>query len=296
MKLIWLEDLLAVSQCGTLLRAAQQRHVTHPAFGRRIKALEDWAGTALIDRSTYPLKLTAEGEQLLGVAQDVGASLSELRGRFREKTTLSRTSVRIATGRTLGRTQLPALLAAHAGLLGKHSVHIKTGSVHDAAQLLEAGDADLLLTYAHPDFPITLDPALFEHRTVGHERLLPVCAADRKGRPLHAITPSKRFALLAFNQSLILGRIVESHLRIDQLKLKAQTVVEADFAETLHECARLGLGVAWLPEILVRREIESGALAIAAKIAPIQIVVRIYRSRAPNRNALANALFEATII
>jgi DNA-binding transcriptional LysR family regulator len=30
----WLEDLIALSHTGSLTRAAEQRHVTHPAFGR----------------------------------------------------------------------------------------------------------------------------------------------------------------------------------------------------------------------------------------------------------------------
>ena len=47
MQLKWLEDLVALAQTRSFSRAAELRHVTHPAFGRRIKALEDWAGAAL---------------------------------------------------------------------------------------------------------------------------------------------------------------------------------------------------------------------------------------------------------
>ncbi|WP_241119334.1 helix-turn-helix domain-containing protein, partial [Achromobacter xylosoxidans] len=34
-----LEDLIALAQSGSFVRAAEARHVTHPAFGRRIRAL-----------------------------------------------------------------------------------------------------------------------------------------------------------------------------------------------------------------------------------------------------------------
>ena len=44
MDIKWLEDLIALGQTGSLSRAAALRHVTQPAFGRRIRAFEDWAG------------------------------------------------------------------------------------------------------------------------------------------------------------------------------------------------------------------------------------------------------------
>ena len=40
MQLKWFEDFLALAQTRSFSRAAELRHVTHPAFGRRIKALE----------------------------------------------------------------------------------------------------------------------------------------------------------------------------------------------------------------------------------------------------------------
>ena len=45
----WLEDFLLLAQERSFTRAAELRHVTHPAFGRRIRALEAWAGTPLIE-------------------------------------------------------------------------------------------------------------------------------------------------------------------------------------------------------------------------------------------------------
>lgn len=44
MQLKWLEDLAALAQARSFTRAAELCHVTLPAFGRRIKAREAWAG------------------------------------------------------------------------------------------------------------------------------------------------------------------------------------------------------------------------------------------------------------
>ena len=55
----WREDFLSVARTGNFSKSAAERHVTQSAFSRRIKALEQWVGVALIDRSSYPTRLTA---------------------------------------------------------------------------------------------------------------------------------------------------------------------------------------------------------------------------------------------
>ncbi len=44
MDLNWLEDYLALAETLSFSRGAARRHVTQPAFSRRIRALEDWVG------------------------------------------------------------------------------------------------------------------------------------------------------------------------------------------------------------------------------------------------------------
>ena len=60
----WLEDFVSLAETRSFSRSAQLRHVTQPAFSRRIQALEAWAGIDLVDRSSYPTRLTKAGETL----------------------------------------------------------------------------------------------------------------------------------------------------------------------------------------------------------------------------------------
>jgi len=53
--------------------------VTHPAFGRRIRALEAWAGAPLIDRDAASLRFTAQGEVVLEAARETVAALAVAR-------------------------------------------------------------------------------------------------------------------------------------------------------------------------------------------------------------------------
>ena len=58
----WLEDFISLAETRSFSRSATLRHVTQPAFSRRIQALEAWAGIDLVDRSSYPTRLTPAGE------------------------------------------------------------------------------------------------------------------------------------------------------------------------------------------------------------------------------------------
>ncbi len=60
----WLEDFVSLAETWSFSRSARLRHITQPAFSRRIQALERWAGVPLIDRHSYPTRLTPAGQQL----------------------------------------------------------------------------------------------------------------------------------------------------------------------------------------------------------------------------------------
>lgn len=63
MELTWFEDYLALAETLNFSRAAEARHVTQPAFSRRIRALEAWIGADLFTRSTHGVALTPAGER-----------------------------------------------------------------------------------------------------------------------------------------------------------------------------------------------------------------------------------------
>ncbi len=64
-----LEDFLSLASSKNFSRSAEERFITQPAFSRRIKALEAWAGTSLIDRDSYPIELTPAGIAFRAIAE-----------------------------------------------------------------------------------------------------------------------------------------------------------------------------------------------------------------------------------
>lgn len=81
----WLEDFVSLAETRSFSRSAQLRHVTQPAFSRRIQSLEAWAGTDLVDRSAYPTQLTPAGQILYAKALDFLQALQSVRAALREQ-------------------------------------------------------------------------------------------------------------------------------------------------------------------------------------------------------------------
>ena len=73
------------------------------------------------------------------------------------------------------------------------------------------GDCDLLIGYHHPQLPIALDPNHFPYLTLGVERIVPVSAVGKDGKPLFEL-PGKSgrpLPLLAYSSGAFLGNVVE---------------------------------------------------------------------------------------
>ncbi|WP_051303588.1 LysR family transcriptional regulator [Psychromonas aquimarina] len=67
----WLQDFLMLAELRNFSRAAEARHITQPAFGRPIRALENSVGQILINRSKNPVCLTPTGRQFRTVARNI---------------------------------------------------------------------------------------------------------------------------------------------------------------------------------------------------------------------------------
>jgi LysR family transcriptional regulator, hypochlorite-specific transcription factor HypT len=281
--LSWLGDFVALAESKSFLRAAALRNVTPPAFGRRIRALESWFGTTLVNRADHPLTLTEEGEAVLEVARSMVRDLSELRERVTEKERVgSRGLIRIATGRTIARTRLPAWLGEAGDLLAQLDLRVMTGSMHDAAVSLLRGDADFLVTYFHPRLLLGIDPSTTEYCVVGDELLAPVSVAV-DGAPRYRLPGTKANPVphVKFRQTLALARIENEARRHHPRVAHLASAIEVDSPETALEFCLAGMGMAWLPLSLVRPTLESRRLVLAApEETAFPFEIRAYRLKA----------------
>jgi DNA-binding transcriptional LysR family regulator len=300
----WLEDFVALAETRNFSRAAVSRHVTQPAFSRRIQALEAWTGIALVDRSVYPTRLTPAGEAFHGQALEMLAALQATRNLLRAHQGAGQDTIEFAVPHTLAFTFLPQWLHELKPRFGALKARVHATNVHDAVIRLTEGHCDLLIAYHHPSQPLQLSAERHEWLALGSETLAPFSAPGPGGGPLHRLDPAggarpapPSVPFLAYAPGAYMARLVEGLVKTASAALPLVAVYETDIAEGLKAMALEGHGCAFLPASSVRREVASGRLVRAAPPGRFELSmdVRIVRERplaARAAKPLATSLWE----
>jgi DNA-binding transcriptional LysR family regulator len=251
----WLEDFVSLAETRSFSRSATLRHVTQPAFSRRIQALEAWAGTDLVDRSSYPTRLTPAGETLYSQSLEMLQGLQSTRAMLRGHNSAAHDVIEFAVPHSLAFTFFPAWVSSLREKFGPIKSRLIALNVHDAVLRLVEGSCDLLIAYYHDSFRLP----------------------GRAGQPL---------PYLGYAPGAYLGRMVDLILKQSSTAIHLDRVYETDMAEGLKAMALEGHGVAFLPSSTVKKELRARRLVPAApqrstgaSAWEVTMEVRIYRER-----------------
>ena len=294
MQIAWLEDLIALSQTQNFRRAAQLRFVTHPAFSRRIQALESWAGVSLVDRRLRPLVLTPAGTLLLERAQEILTDLGQTKRDLGLQHAATPQLISVATGRTLARTVLADWLKHMEPLLGDGLLQVHTRTLKETSAMLEAEQVHFMLAYHHPILGLKLSARLFQHLHVAQDQLVPVSRCSIAGKPQYVLSRTSKSSktedraastgvrFLSYASGLALGQIVKDHLKSLELPPRLTPYIECDSADAILEYALKGAGVAWLPWSMVTTYCQRKQLMVVgdARLS-VPLEVRLYRRKRP---------------
>ena len=279
----WLEDFVSLAETRSFSRSAQLRHVTQPAFSRRIQALEAWAGLDLVDRSSYPTRLTPAGESLHAQALDILGALQTTRNMMRSHQVAGQDMIEFAVPHSLAFSFFPHWVMDLRKRFGDVKSRLIALNVHDAVMLMSEGTCDLLIAYHHPSQPLQLNPERYEMLSLGQETLAPYARADADGQPMFRVPApaGRKVPFLSYGAGAYLGRLVELIAKLSAAPLNLDPIYETDMAEGLKAMALEGHGLAFLPGSSVKKELKSRRLVRAAAPATcdLSMEVRIYRER-----------------
>lgn len=280
----WLEDFISLAETHSFSRSAELRHVTQPAFSRRIQSLEAWLGADLIDRTSYPTRLTPAGEVFYEQALEMLGQINNARALLRGKRPTAQTTIDFAVPHTLSLTFMPKWMTELEAGFGPMHTRLIALNVHDAVMTMVEGGCDLLLCYHHPRQPVQLDASRYDMLTLGNEALRAYARCDKAGVPQFLLPGSAKSALpfLSYTSNAYLGRMVELILADAKRPLHLEKRYETDMAEGLKMMALEGHGIVFLPESAVTREVKQKQLARADGGQPeweVNMEIRLYRER-----------------
>jgi LysR family transcriptional regulator, regulator for metE and metH len=162
-----METLVALSDCGSLSKAAERLNLTQSALSHQLKALESHYGAAVVEKNVRPLRFTAIGQRLLTLARSVLPLVSEA----------GRDIARLAQGhagplRVVVQCHncfdwlMPAM-DSYRSLWPEVELDILSGFVADPLPLLERGEAELAVIHdAQPPHPHIAFAPLFRYESV----------------------------------------------------------------------------------------------------------------------------------
>ncbi len=283
MNLVWLEDFIALAATGNFSRAAEERHSSQPAFSRRIRALEEWLGSELFDRSSQPAQLTEVGEWFLDVAQELIARVARVPGDARMVAQANSHTLRIASTHVLSFTFLPRWLRELETTMDLGPVELISDVLQRCEALMLQSKVQFVLSHSHPDARGALDRMPFSSATVGEDVLIAVSAPGRDGKPRHQLSRKAQspVAVLKYAGESGLGRIMQAVVGQRLALLPVKIVFTAHLASVLRTMVLDARGVAWLPRTLVDEDITNGRVVAAAAqdwdIPDIPLEIRLYR-------------------
>jgi LysR family transcriptional regulator, transcriptional activator of nhaA len=252
----------AVAHDGNLTRTAERLNLSQSAISVQIRKLEDRLGHLLFDRKGRQLHLTEAGRIALDHADAIFAVGDELVGTLRDAVRGVQV-LRVGALATLSRNFQLAFLRP---VLGQPDTEVilRSGSLAELLHALETLNLDVVLTNQPPQRDATTP--FISHRLAEQPASLIGTAARLQGTD----TLAKRLASLPIilpstNSSMRIG----FDALVARLGIKPRIVAEVDDMAMMRLLAREDVGLAVLPPIVVKDELEQGTLIEANRLPDI---------------------------
>jgi LysR family transcriptional activator of nhaA len=249
----------------SLTRAAERLNLSAPALSIQLKQLEESLGHLLFERGRGGLKLTEAGRVALDYAETIGRAGDELMDVMSNRAPGgARQVLRVGAVATLSRNFQVEFLrpALHRPEV---EVVIRSGALRELLVALHAHEVDVVLSNS---------PARRDAETPWHSHLL---AEQPVGLVGVAAWKKKRLKFPeGFGDVPVILPSLESNTRaaFDRITAAAgvrpRVLAEVDDMAMLRLLAREGEGLALVPPVVVRDEIEDGVLVETHRIPQIR--------------------------
>lgn len=250
----------AVAHDGNLTRTAKRLNLTQSALSVQIRKLEERLGHVLFERRGRRLQLTEAGRIALEHADAIFATGEELLGTLRNAVA-ARHALRIGALATLSRNFQMAFLRPLL-VRGDIELILRSGSTTELLRALEALSLDVVLIN-QPPARDALTP--FVSHRLAEQPVSLVGTRERLGQEQRTLAERLR------DHPVILPP-AESGVRIsfdalaDRLGVRPQIAAEVEDMAMMRLLAREDVGLAVLPPIVVKDEIEAGLLVEADRL------------------------------
>ena len=252
-----LECLLAVIEQGSFGGAAERLFISQPAVSQSIKALEMDLGEPLLKRPEGrggQVGLTAAGEIFLPVARDILRRAEEGRQAIAQLNGLLMGRLALGAVDVAAMIHLPDPLRRFNGLHPHLEISVQVGGSRSLLEALRRGEIDLAFVLGD-EIPTGLEGRFYREDPM---RVIAPAALARELGP----RPGKRKLAgqgwISYPRSSVTRTILDEAFAAAGLPFDVR--MEIDRPEVILQLARAGLGLAVLPQHLLKRRIPDDEL------------------------------------
>jgi len=260
-----LEDFICLATLGSFTAASRERHVTQSALSRRVKSLETWLGTRLINRDSNSFALTAQGRVFLPEAEVILRRLYNAREAARVLDINSDFEISVASQNSIAQSLIPDWVKRLESRLERVYVRLISEKLSECVDLLNQGRVTYMFCYAHESLSLPIDEKRFTHTTVGKDLLIPVTVPDAHGSPLFSFpgTAEKPLPFVAYVHDSVFGKAVDQMIQARPRHCFLSRRYENAYSHTLKSLVKERLGLAWLPRSSILTDLADGSLCRA---------------------------------
>lgn len=267
-----LRAFVCIVECGSISAGARRLRIAQPSLSRRLRTLEELCGTALLRRDTHQMSVTETGRRLLADAKAILAHAEEADRRLHEDSTTLSGHLRLFATVDLGQWIVTPLVSQF--LQSNPKVSATLAMNNRPLQMIQEGCDVGILPGKITDESVIARPAgaMPLHLVVSP-------ALVKKRRPVKELADLKSWPWVSISGSQFWGAKEITLFGRDEVQqtLSISPLLIAEGVTSVREAVRDGLGVALLPDWLVKTELDSGALVQIlpkwrAKDVPIHVV------------------------
>lgn len=250
-----LRAFVSIVECGSISAGARQMRITQPTLSRQLRTLENLCGAALLRRDTHQMSVTETGNRLLADAKAILAQAEEADHRLREDHTTLSGHLRLFATVDLGQWIVTRILTRF--LRENPKVTASLALANRPLHMIQEGCDVGILPGKITDESVVARPA-------GAITLLLAASPNLVRRNSPVKRPSDLRAWpwisLAGSQFWSLKEVTLFGPGGKEEKVNISPVLISEGVTSVREAVRDGLGVAMLPDWLIRDELESGEI------------------------------------
>jgi DNA-binding transcriptional LysR family regulator len=255
----WYRTFKAIYKTGTLTGAAETLFISQPGVSLHLSSLESYVGYKLFDRTSRRMVPTEKGKILYNSIIEPLSKLEEAEKNFQKST--EKHTPTISVGMCFETFQIT--LEQYISTL-PFNVIIRFGEYPDMLDNLDKGILDLIITPQKGTSPHV------DHEAFSSETVVMVCGSNVDEKMFHKLVKKKdkTEALHWLKQQKWYGTTgdMEHLFRFWQTNFKSNPGFRPNYIvpnlNSIVRCLTGGNGVAIIPDLLCRKEVESGQVKV----------------------------------